>query len=152
VGLNLKIEIHGDKETMRRLAAAGESLDRLPDAMRETGTYLREFFSGEVFASHGGAIGKPWPRLSPSTEAKKAREFPGRPMLVRSGLMQRSFRSSFTDSSVRVGNSASYFKYHQSDLPRTRLPRRAMMELDAARQRAITEIVRKAVNRKLAAL
>ncbi|SDP33134.1 Phage virion morphogenesis family protein [Arthrobacter sp. ok909] len=152
MGLNLQIEITGDRETVRRLAAMGESLDRLPDAMRETGTYLTGFFSGEVFASHGGAIGMPWPRLSPKTEAQKAREFPGRPMLVRSGLMQRSFRSSFTDSSARVTNTADYFKYHQSDLPRTKLPRRAMMELDAARQRAIAEIVRQAVNRKLAAL
>ncbi|MDQ0923342.1 hypothetical protein QF038_001850 [Pseudarthrobacter sp. W1I19] len=122
MGLNMKIEITGDKATMDRLAAMGDSLERMPDAMRETGTYLREFFSGEVFASHGGAIGMAWPRLSPRTEAEKAREFPGRPMLVRTGLMQRSFRSSFTDSSVRVRNTAPYFKYHQSDLPRTKLP------------------------------
>lgn len=149
----MKIEITGDKATLNRLAAMGDSLERMPDAMKETGTYLREFFAGEVFASHGGAIGMAWPRLSSAYEAQKAKRFPGRPMLVRSGLMQRSFRSSFTDSSARVRNTAPYFKYHQSDLPRTsKLPRRAIMDVDETRQRVITQIIRRAVQRKLAAL
>ncbi|GAP53552.1 hypothetical protein AHiyo6_01170 [Arthrobacter sp. Hiyo6] len=152
MGLNLKIEITGDDETVRRLAKVGDSLDRMPEAMQEAGEYLRNFFAGEVFASQGGVIGLPWPRLSVKTEAEKAKKFPGRPMLVRTGLMQRSFRSAYTDNTARVFNIADYFKYHQSDLPRHKLPRRAMMELDEARQRAIGEIVRKGVMRKLEAL
>lgn len=152
MGLNLEIQVRGDKETIRRLTAAGESIHRLPDAMRETGVYLRGFFAGEVFASHGGVIGLPWPRLSARYEAAKTRKFGAQPPLVRTGLMQRSFRSSFSDNSARVFNTADYFKYHQSTLPRTKIPRRAMMDIDDTRARVIGGIVRKDVDRKLAAL
>ncbi|MCZ9880533.1 hypothetical protein [Arthrobacter sp. B2a2-09] len=78
MGLNLRIEVTGDKETVARLAKIGESLDRMPEAMQETGQYLRDFFAGEVFASQGGAIGMPWPRLSLGTEAEKAKRHAGR--------------------------------------------------------------------------
>ena len=42
--------------------------------------------------------------------------------------MQHSFEATYPDlNSVAIGNTAPYFKYHQSKLARRKLPRRPMM-------------------------
>jgi phage gpG-like protein len=43
--------------------------------------------------------------------------------------MQHSFKSIVASDQAVISNSAPYFKYHQSNKPRSRIPRRVMMAL-----------------------
>lgn len=87
----VSINISGDKDVVEMLQSVGLEVNDLRPAMQDVGEYLEGFFSGQVFASRGGVIGEQWPRLSGKYAAWKAQQYPGRPVLVRTGLMQRSF-------------------------------------------------------------
>lgn len=132
------ITVQGDNELIQRLKKFGVSVLDLSASMDKTGRYLTGFFSGEVFASRGGIIGKPWPALHSNYAAFKARAFPGRPPLIRSGLMNRSFKHKSTKLSASLWNEAEYFKYHQDGRG---VPERVMMLVDDRRERMVVQFV-----------
>lgn len=131
--------IQGDRELVAKLRKFGLTAVNMTQTMDDVGRYLTSFFSGEVFASRGRVIGKAWAPLTDAYAAAKAREFPGRPPLVRTGLMQRSFKHKSTMLSTRIHNEASYFDEHQGG---TRyMPARVMMRVDQARAQAIVKLI-----------
>ncbi|WP_160665170.1 hypothetical protein [Pseudarthrobacter sp. ATCC 49987] len=132
------ITVQGDDELIQRLKKFGVSVLDLSASMDKTGRYLTGFFSGEVFASRGGIIGRPWPALHSNYAAFKARTFPGRPPLIRSGLMNRSFKHKSTKLSASLWNEAEYFKYHQDGRG---VPERVMMLVDDRRERMVVQFV-----------
>jgi len=99
--------------------------------MDKTGNYLTGFFSGQVFASRGGVFGHPWPRLRDNYAAQKAKEFPGRPPLIRTGLMNRSFKKDAGRLSVKVFNEVWYSRFHQEGT--RNMPQRVLMDIDHQR-------------------
>lgn len=132
------VTIKGDKEFREKLLAfVGQGLD-LKKSMNETGDYLTRFWSGEVFVSRGGVINERWADLNPSYAAWKARMWPGRPPLVRTGLMQQGFRHKSTKLSTELWNEAEYFKYHQEGWG---VPERVMMKVDDQRGARIAKYV-----------
>jgi hypothetical protein len=90
-----------------------------------------------------------WPQLAASTQADRRRKgfSPAHPILHRTGMLERALtigEGAFvatTPTSLRyvLGEDVDYFKYHQSNRPRTRLPRRAPVLLSEDDK---TEIVR----------
>lgn len=56
------------------------------------------------------------------------------PLLEKTGRMRDSFTQQVRSDTLTLGNDAPYFGYHQSNRPRTRLPRRVMMMVDSARR------------------
>jgi hypothetical protein len=132
------LTVAGDSELAAKLKKYGVSILDLRASMDQTGKYLTGFFSGEVFASRGQVIGKPWQELDARYAAHKAREFPGRPPLIRTGLMQRSFKHQSTKLSTRLFNEAEYFDYHQGGHG---VPQRVMMLVDQTRERAILQLI-----------
>lgn len=139
----VSIQISGDKEVAKMLNDLGLEVKDLRPAMQDVGKYLKGFFAGEVFASRGGAIGERWPRLSNRYATQKAKKYPGRPMLVRTGLMQKSFTYKSQPLQVEISNKAPHFPYHQSSEPRTIMPYRPMMKVEAgdAQYDKIVEII-----------
>lgn len=134
----IQVSITGDKELARNLNTfAGSSLD-LTKSMGATGMYLTKFFSGEVFASRGQVFGKPWPALNPNYAAFKAREFPGRPPLIRTGLMNKSFKHKSTSLTTSLWNEAEYFRNHQEGIG---VPERIMMHIDQQRELRIVKYI-----------
>jgi phage gpG-like protein len=109
---------------------------------KKSGDYLQGFFSDQVFASEGAVFGEPWAPLSPAYAAQKARKYGSRGILVATGAMQKSFQTQFGSNYVRVFNTSPYFKYHQSNQPRSRLPRRIVMKLDENRKQQVVKIFR----------
>ncbi|WP_064257785.1 phage virion morphogenesis protein [Rhodococcus sp. HS-D2] len=142
------INISGDKDVVAMLGSVGLEVKDMQPAMQDVGKYLKGFFSGEVFASRGGAIGERWPRLSTKYAAWKARKYPGRPVLVRTGVMQKSFTYKSKPLQVTISNKAAHFVYHQSDAPRTLIPYRPMMKVEDGDER-YQQIVR-IINSRLA--
>lgn len=135
----ISVTITGDKEVLAHLRKVGNGVINLRQPMSEIGRDLTGFFSGQVFASRGGIIGESWAKLSPAYARYKAKTYPGRPPLVRTGEMQRSFKSRATATSVEVYNTAKHFDYHQ--LGTRKMPARVMMKVDEPRLKAIHDTV-----------
>ena len=131
--------IEGQTELSRVLLNVTADLKDYSQPFRQSANMLVRQFSQEVFATQGAVLGERWKRLSPYTVSQKARlGFTGGP-LVRTGQMQRSFQSIVSSDQAVVRNTAPYFPYHQSNQPRSKLPRRVMMKLT---QNSKAEIVR----------
>jgi phage gpG-like protein len=135
----ITVTLSGDKEAMERLRRIGGGVLDLSSPMSSIGRYLTGFFSGEVFASRGGVIGKSWRPLNNQYAARKARTFPGRPPLIRTGVMNRSFKANAGRASVLLLNSDPKFAFHQSGT--SRIPARTMMAVDQTRERRIVDII-----------
>ncbi|MFI2837543.1 phage virion morphogenesis protein [Mycolicibacterium sp. PDY-3] len=148
--LELELDVKGAKEVTAMLRNVGADVSDLKGAMADVGDHARKYFGGQVFASRGGVLGQPWRRLSPNYAAQKAKRYPGRPVLVRSGLMQRSFRSTPSAMSVTISNDAPWFKYHQSSAARRRrIPRRVMIGVYNGMQDDVTKIIASALAKKI---
>ena len=139
--MQILIKITGDKQTIKNLRSVKSELNDFSRPMRQIGSELKSFFSNDVFASQGGAIGHRWPALQSSTIKQKSARYRAHSVtpLIRTGAMKNAFYSKSDRSSVLIGNNASYFVYHQSSAPRTRIPYRPMI--------AISEQVKTIVNR-----
>ncbi|MDR6794735.1 hypothetical protein J2X12_004117 [Pseudarthrobacter oxydans] len=132
------IEVQGGKELAAKLRKYGVSILDLSHSMDQTGAYLSKFWSGEVFASRGRVIGEPWPALNDAYATFKARRWPGRPPLFRTGLMNSSFKHKSTKLSATLWNESKYFEYHQEGRG---VPQRVMMKVDRQREDHIKQFV-----------
>jgi phage gpG-like protein len=129
MSFQLQWTIEGTTELSRVLIGMGSGLSDYTYPFTESAVYLKSVFSKDVFDTQGAAIGERWKRLSPYTVAQKARKgYPSTP-LIGTGRMRGSFQSIVSTDQAVIYNTAEYFKYHQSKLPRAHLPRRVMMKL-----------------------
>ena len=128
--MDIQITVEGDRELARKMRSFVSGDLDLKRSLGASGLYLSRFFAGEVFASRGRVIGKPWPRLNDRYAAWKARKYPGRPPLVRSGEMLRSFEFRAHPKRLDLWNSADHFQYHQEG---EGVPQRMMMRIDEQR-------------------
>lgn len=143
------ITVTGLEDVQRKLKNLSQATSDLSPVMGDVGQYLSRFFSSEVFASRGGVIGEPWAPLSARYAALKAKQYPGRPPLVRTGVMQRSFKYDKGAHFARIYNNSPVFDYHQSNSPRSKMPERVMMKVDDAREREIGRLIEKFINDKI---
>jgi len=93
------------------------------------------------FMTEGGLVGG-WAPLSESTIKQRERlGFGGaHPILQRTGALRRSFYSYVDSKMAMITSKSPYFVYHQSRMPRKRLPRRAMLVLiERTRQNRVEE-------------
>ena len=141
----ITVSVEGNHELAARIRKFGISILDLSDSMDETGRYLSRFFSGEVFASRGRVFGHPWPALNDAYAAFKAERWPGRPPLIQTGLMNRSFKHRSTKLSAELWNEAEYFDYHQEGRG---VPERVMMAIDQRREAHIADLVESDIKRK----
>ncbi|WP_298585130.1 hypothetical protein [uncultured Kocuria sp.] len=143
----VSIEVRGGTELAQKLRKFGVALLDLSQGMEEAGDYLTDFFSGEVFASRGQVFGEPWAPLSSSYAAYKARRWPGRPPLVKSGELMGSFKSTNTRLTARVNNTAPHFPWIQEGT--SRMPARVVMKVDDTRERQVVELIRSDISRHM---
>lgn len=125
--------LEGEQVIQRQLDGLEERLSDMTPAWPSVLRAFRTIMSA-AFASEGGSTGSPWPQLAESTVKQREREgFPGRhPILARTHTLERALTTEGGASVVvqlphyfAVAIDLDYFKYHQSNRPRTKLPRRA---------------------------
>lgn len=135
--MKVSISVEGADELVATFNKIEQGLD-----FRQLGTWdavVSEFrkIEYEQFASEGadGASGK-WKPLSPAYQAVKDKKWGHSPILQASGRLWRSMTGNNADSIVQktaqelaIGTTVPYAKYHQSKEPRTRLPRRPIVDL-----------------------
>ena len=114
------ITLEGEKQLSRRILKLADGVKDFRPELAKSATFLKDFFGGEVFDTRGQAIDEPW--------EMRRREYQW-PILERSGKMRRSFKMKAEKLRAEVWNATSYFKFHQSRMPRHRLPRRVMMKM-----------------------
>ena len=136
----LSWKIEGEQQLLRNLRGVQESMGSWAPAFKKISKELKDVFSNDVFATKGAAIEESWPALSPRYLAAKRRAgYPADP-LIRTGKMQKAFKSLAKTDSATIWNSIAYAKYHQSNKPRTKIPRRAMMKLGNAQKALVVKI------------
>jgi phage gpG-like protein len=122
-------EIEGKTQLSRVLIGMESSMKDYTFPFRQSADYLHHTFAVDVFETQGAAIGEKWKRLSPATVSRKARQgMPDTP-LIATGNMRASFQTEVSKDQAVISNTAEYFKYHQSNKPREKIPRRVMMKL-----------------------
>lgn len=150
MGLAIRVIVSGDKEMIDNLQKLGQSFVASKEAMEDIGTELASYFAGQVFVSRGGIIEEPWAELDSAYEIVKAKRYPGRSPLVRSGEMQGAFNYEADDMGVTIFNTSDHFSYHQSDEPRTsNLPRRVMMKANDDVKKIVAQIIDEDVVNKI---
>lgn len=138
--LQLQWTIEGQTQLSRVLRNIGSEIKDWTPAFGDAAKELVKVFSNDVFSTRGAAIGESWAPLKPRYLAQKARAGFSTEPLVKTGAMQKSFKSMFKADYAEVWNSAVYFKYHQSNAPRKVLPRRVMMKLGENQKQMIVKI------------
>lgn len=129
MGFQLQWTIEGEKQLSRVLIGMQTDLKDFKKPLNKIAENLTRLFSTDVFTTRGGVIQESWASLSPYTLATKARRgLPSAP-LIATGAMQKGFKSAVTSDQAVIYNTADYFKYHQSNQPRKKLPRRVMMKI-----------------------
>lgn len=147
--LKLRFQIEGVTEMSRVIRGIDDKANNLRPEFQKVGKYLKKFYSNDVFASEGGVIGEKWQGLNPQYASWKAKKYPGKGILVRTGKMKGAFEYKATKTSTTISNPTSYFKYHQSRASRSKIPRRVMMKLDEKRRQTIIQIFRQALKNVL---
>ena len=142
--------IEGETQLSRKLIGLESALKDYSYPFRESADFLKGVFSRDVFETQGAAIGERWKRLSPYTVSQKAkRGFPDTP-LIGTGAMQNSFQSIVSSDQAVIYNTASYFKFHQSKLPRSKVPRRIMMKIANGQKEQIIRFFQEHIRASLA--
>ncbi len=126
--IELGVEVEGEKQLSRGLGLIAEDLDDFSKPLSKSSTLLLKTFD-QNFRTRGGLFGKWAPR-------KTIRPWP---LLEETGETRYGFISAVTPSRLVIGNTSPKFKYHQSNKPRRKIPRRVMMMIDKQRK---TEVVK----------
>jgi len=146
MGLQIEWTLEGEKQLSRRLRNTAKAVSDLREPFEKSATKLQKVFEKDVFTSEGAAIDEKWQRLSPATVARKART--GGKMLVDTGEMQKSFKHKSAKDHAIIKNTAEYFKYHQSNRPRRKIPRRVMMKLAEPQRQIVVRELNKFLQKK----
>ena len=134
--VNLEFEIEGEVQFARRLLIADAGVSDLSAPMAKIGSELRNSFD-QNFSARGALFGG-WP------PRKKDKPWP---LMERSGTLRKGFRDKVGSDFVVLFNETPYFKYHQSNKPRKRLPRRVMMLIDQERKQYIQKAVQEHITK-----
>lgn len=130
--LAISIETRGREQLQAAFVQLEKTFSNLEPVLEKIGP---EFF--EQVRHKFEVAGPGWAKLSPTTEARKARLYGGPTQILRAtDRLYESFRPAGSESIERVGplsgewgSSVPYGVFHDSDEARGRLPRRQIIEV-----------------------
>lgn len=135
----LKFSIEGVPELSRILAVTHEKLSNFKKPLwAASQMILRDVETN--FKTEGGLTGG-WQQLAESTVKARIRAgYGAHPILQRTGALRKSFYSFVDEKKAIISSRSPYFGYHQSRMPRKKIPRRAMLLLvEHTRQNIVEE-------------
>lgn len=128
MAITIDAGIEGEVQLQRKLLVVADGVKDFKEPLRRIEEEVLKSFQ-DNFDARGGLFGG-WP---------PAKKDYGHPLLEDSGAMRSNFQSRIGKDFVRLYNPTSYFVYHQSNAPRSKLPRRVMMKLDQQRKTFIVK-------------
>lgn len=138
-----------NKDVTLKLKKLADSLGHWESSMRAIGKAYKQYYATKPFASRGTVFGEQWPALKASYAAWKARKYPGAPILVRTGLMAKSFAFRAASDQVTLFNETDYFEKHQKG---EGVPQRVSMALNDELELMAQDIIYKDLERKVNAV
>ena len=139
-GFYLQWDIEGEKQLSRRLENVSSQIKDLTPAFSSVASTLKGIFSNDVFQTQGAIIGESWSPLKKAYAIQKAKKYGSKGILEATGAMRQGFMTLVKPDMAMVWNKVSYFKYHQSNEPRNKLPRRVMMKLGNQQKEIVVKI------------
>ena len=147
--LSINARIEGKQRVSGLFQKVDKRLSNLNEPLKNSNDYMRDEID-KNFAKEGRVFGNRWKRLNSKYSAVKRRRYGKTKILEATGKMKDSFKSKFFRNKVVITNPTPYFKYHQSNKPRQKMPRRVMMEITRTQQteiyRIFTKYLHKSVN------
>lgn len=135
-------------ERLKQFTAGGDKLI-LPGLMDEIGEYMTKYAANEGQASQGGVFDATWPRLNQKYAVYKAKKFPGRPIMERSGKLKDSWGYRSSETGVDLGNNTKYWAFHQGG--GQHLPKRVLISINDTNKKKIAGFIGQALERKFSA-
>lgn len=136
MSLELTAELEGEKELSRTLGIATTKLKDFTPPLRKIEGEIEKSYQLN-FSSRGGLFGGWAPR---KPQYKNGRRVDTWPLMEKTGRLRSGYTSGLIGKTgLEISNDTSYFKYHQSNRPRTHLPRRVLLKLDQARKTFIVK-------------
>lgn len=126
--MDISVTLEGEAQVHRRLLIVAGGITNFEAPLRNIGSELQKTFQ-DNFAQEGALFGG-WP-------ARK-QDYPW-PILNKTGRLRQGFRQNLGKTELLIYNVVPYFKYHQSNKPRTKMPRRVMMKIDNDRRNFIVK-------------
>lgn len=145
-GLLLEFDFYGDTQVSRTLEGFTDRIDDASEAFDAMGDRLAAA-EEQQFASEGGYGSGGWAPLSPEYASWKARRFPGKPILERTGdlredLTSRPFSIDVVETNMAVfGSAVEYARYHQNGT--SKMPQRRPLELPDSERRAWVKVMQR---------
>lgn len=136
MAIQIDFEIEGDKQISRRLNIVADGITDFKAPLQLSASEFIRVFKAN-FSTEGGTLGEKWPARKP--QFKNGSRIDTWALLRKTTKMYNSFRAQVSASELEVLNTAAQFKYHQSNKPRSKIPRRVMMKLDEARKRFVVK-------------
>lgn len=121
--IELSVDLEGEKQLSRRLLVASKDIGDFKRPLFRIGAEVRGSIDAN-FSSRGALFGRWLPRKDNKPH----------PILEESGEMRRNFKQNLGPTWIEIYNPTPYFKYHQSNKPRRKIPRRVMMKIDHIRR------------------
>ena len=133
--IDFKISVLGDVQFERNLVQFSESISDWTETFKKAGDIFYRV-EKEQFDSQGRYSGG-WVALSPKYAAWKAKHWPGRSILERTGVLRTSLLHKSSPYSIyklsptrlEIGTNVPYAIYHQSTGKRRKLPRRPPVDI-----------------------
>lgn len=129
--IELSIALEGAEPVILELAGLDSALHDFAPLFKEIADDFEQRKMPQVFAQQGPG----WPALAASTVRYKERHFPGTTILRRTDRLYDSLTGGadgvreISSNQMILGTNVEYGRFHQSPEPRTKLPRRAFLEI-----------------------
>lgn len=129
MAFRLQMGLQGETQIDRILGISAEGVTDFTKPLNDSKTIILDRVQ-QNFDKRGALFGGWKPRT---------KDYPW-PTLEKTGKMRRSFTSAVTSTQLEVSNSdKKKFRIHQSNEPRTKIPRRIMLQIDAPSAILITK-------------
>ena len=134
--ITINVTLEGEKQLSRRLQTIPSDISNWKVPLFRIAGEVRGSID-QNFSSRGALFKSRWvPRKDNLPH----------PLLEKTSTMRRNFKSTLGPDYVEIFNPTPYFKYHQSNKPRRKIPRRLMMKIDDERKRFIQREFQKHIN------
>jgi phage gpG-like protein len=145
--IKMQISLTGVKEFEGKLDRMRNVVKDFTPELRDIGEWYIDFVTNDVFETEGGVYGSSWKPLNSKYAKDKAKKYPGRGILEKTGFMRTHWKLYTASQYALIENQADYAIYHQNGT--SRIPQRMFVKLDRQRQDHIATMFREGVLKRL---